>query len=60
MGLPKSKAQIGLGRYEGFFVCSAGCGFVLSGFGLSLNSWWSIGVAPVRGGTHFLCLPQRK
>ena len=25
------------------------------GFGLSLNSLWSIGVAPVRGGTYFLC-----
>jgi hypothetical protein len=27
----------------------------LAFFGLSLISLWSIGVAPVRGGTHFLC-----
>ncbi|PRX98253.1 hypothetical protein B0G73_12664 [Paraburkholderia sp. BL25I1N1] len=32
----------------------------LSFVGLSLSSLWSIGVAPVRGGTYFLCLPQRK
>ena len=25
------------------------------GVGLCLNSWWSIGVAPVRGGTYFVC-----
>jgi hypothetical protein len=48
--LLKSKAQIGLGRYEGFF-----CAGRFWGVGLSLNSLWSIGVAPVRGGTYFLC-----
>ncbi|VVD27127.1 protein of unknown function [Paraburkholderia dioscoreae] len=26
-----------------------------SGFGLFLNCFWFIRVAPVRGGTHFLC-----
>jgi hypothetical protein len=35
------------------WVCSCGVGF-------SLNSRWSISVAPVRGGTYFLCMPQRK
>jgi hypothetical protein len=39
----------------GFFSV-ASCWFV----GLSLNSRWFISVAPVRGGTYFLCLPQRK
>ena len=39
-----------LGR---LFVCSWG-------FGLSLICWWSISVAPVRGGTYFLCRPQRE
>jgi hypothetical protein len=32
----------------------------LFGVGLSLNSLWCISVAPVRGGTYFLCLPCRK
>jgi hypothetical protein len=30
------------------FLCACGGG-------LSLISWWSISVAPVRGGTYFLC-----
>ena len=30
------------------------------GFGLSLNSLWSISVAPVRGGTYFSLPPQRE
>ncbi|VVD27287.1 protein of unknown function [Paraburkholderia dioscoreae] len=37
--------------FFGFVLCF-GFGF---GFGLSLSSLWSISVAPVRGGTHFLC-----
>jgi hypothetical protein len=38
------------------FFSAASCWFV----GLSLNSRWFISVAPVRGGTYFLCMPQRK
>jgi hypothetical protein len=30
------------------------------GVGLSLISWWSISVAPVRGSTYFSLPPQRK
>jgi hypothetical protein len=50
---------------SGFWALRAGFGFLLvwmgvggffvNPFGLSLISLWSIRVAPVRGGTHFLC-----
>jgi hypothetical protein len=43
----------------GFFVVVFS-DWVLWGVGLSLKSRWSISVAPVRGGTYFLCMPQRK
>jgi hypothetical protein len=59
MGLPKSKAQIGLGRYGGFFDWWV-VWVVVFFVGLSLSSLWFIRVAPVRGGTYFLCMPQRK
>jgi hypothetical protein len=49
----------------GFFLCACGVGLCLiylparrlfvCGVGLSLYSYWSISVAPVRGGTYFLC-----
>jgi hypothetical protein len=50
------------GFYGFFAFWLAGIFFVWisDGVGLSLNSWWSISVAPVRGGTYFLCMPQRK
>jgi hypothetical protein len=37
------------------FGCAAVffCAFMV--FGLCLNCYWSISVAPVRGGTYFLC-----
>jgi hypothetical protein len=47
---------------SGFWALRAGFGFFVvldcffvNPFGLSWISWWSIRVAPVRGGTHFLC-----
>jgi len=38
-----------------FLSFRRGWSFRAFGFGLSLMSLWSIGVAPVRGGTYFLC-----
>jgi hypothetical protein len=40
-----------------FFLCLRGAYFVWlpTVFGLSLICYWSISVAPVRGGTYFLC-----
>jgi hypothetical protein len=40
------------------FLFSVFC--FLFGVGLSLNSYWSIGVAPVRGGTYFSLLAAKK
>jgi hypothetical protein len=45
----EKKGYCGLSLVFGVFVVAAG------GVGLSLNLLWSIGVAPVRGGTYFLC-----
>jgi hypothetical protein len=76
MGLPKSKAQIGWGRYWvvpavgvvwlptalgwlGFCLRGACC-LVAYGVGLSLISYWSISVAPVRGGHLLLFAGRRK
>jgi hypothetical protein len=39
----------------GAWVCFLCFGLFAWGFGLSLFSYWSISVAPVRGGTYFLC-----
>ncbi|MGF6983739.1 hypothetical protein QFZ99_003216 [Paraburkholderia atlantica] len=52
-----------MGRKEGLFLAISGCFwflvvflvFILCFVGLSLLSYRSISVAPVRGGTYFLC-----
>ncbi|MFM0279740.1 hypothetical protein P0D75_17165, partial [Paraburkholderia sediminicola] len=50
--------------FRGLFIFCINCAISLLalplcllayGFGLSLNCYWSISVAPVRGGTYFLC-----
>jgi hypothetical protein len=41
--------------YAWIFACAALVCLYACGVGLSLNSYWSISVAPVRGGTYFLC-----
>jgi hypothetical protein len=45
-------------RWRAFFDVVAYVALFCLGFcgvGLSLICWWSISVAPVRGGTYFLC-----
>ncbi|WP_211704997.1 hypothetical protein, partial [Paraburkholderia domus] len=44
----------------GFFAGAALFVWLPCGVGLSLHSFWSISVAPVRGGTYFSLLLQRE